>query len=155
MSDQNYASPDGMMLTPDFSEARDRSLVPGGDYPCRIIALDGPVWPKGSDPVTHLKDNGEPAYPMMIFKVEIIDLPGHENHDLPWFYASMAGPYAGFSLAALQAFNPDYTKGDPINKAEWTGLTAIAVVEEGIYNNPDTGTQQKTNNIARFRPYKP
>lgn len=145
-ADESTMSEDEIILTPDFSDALDMSPVPEGEYPVQITKVQGPVWPKGTSADNPFKENGDPAYPMLVVYTEVINMPGFENRRLVPWRGALAGEYAGFLLEALKAFDPSYEKGQPINKQAMVGQTAVAVVEETTYEG------RQSNNIARFKP---
>lgn len=144
MSNEETGRAEGMLLTPDFSEARDYTPVPAGFYPALVIDIDPEVWPKGTSREVPTKANGERAYPMVVIHTKIVDMPQYAERYLAPFRAASAGPNAGFLLSAIRAFKPDYKKGDPINLNELIGGRVQAEVTTGMWEG------RETNNVRRL-----
>jgi len=137
-----------LVLKPDFEEATDFEPVPAGEYPVKVVDVDFNVWPRGTDAEHPVKPNGEAAYPMTVFHLEIVEMPGFEHRRLVPFRAAQSGPWSGFLLSTLKALVPGYVKGAPIRKSDLIGKLGTAIVRERMYEG------EKTNDVRRIVRYR-
>ena len=151
MSDESVGAGD-MLITPDFSEARDYTMVPAGSYSVEVLSVkagyprwvdpENPVYPKSGDTVpVHIR-----------IDCKIFNMPEFgPNRCLTSFEQPVTGTSSGRALAAIKALNPSYDGKGKIDPRTLIGKKAVARVEVRHYRDKD-GNDQETNEVRGFAP---